>query len=201
MGKRDPRFDAYIEKQADFARPILEHVREVVHAACPDVVETMKWSSPSYEYKGILCGMAAFKQHAVFGFWKHELVVGAMDAKAKEAMGSFGRLQKVSDLPSKAQLTRMVKKAMQLNDEGVKAVRQKTGPRKTYAMHPDFKAALSRNKKARATYDEFSPSHQREYLEWIGEAKGDETRERRIATSVEWLAEGKSRNWKYQRAK
>jgi len=201
MGKRDPRFDAYIKKQADFAQPILNHVREVVHAACPDVVETMKWSSPSYEYKGILCGMAAFKQHAVFGFWKHALVVGEMDAKAKEAMGSFGRLQKVSDLPSKAQLTRMVKKAMALNDKGVKVVNNKRGTRKTYTMHPEFKAALARNKKARATYDGFSPSHQREYLEWIGEAKGDDTRERRIETAIEWLAEGKSRNWKYMRTK
>jgi len=201
MGKRDPRFDAYIEKQAEFARPILTYVRTVVHDACPDVVETMKWSSPSYEYKGILCGMAAFKQHAVFGFWKHELVVGGMDAKAREAMGSFGRLQKVSDLPSKAALKRMVKKAMEVNDQGVKVVRQKTGPRQTYAIHPEFKAALARSKKARANYDGFSPSHQREYLEWIGEAKGDDTRARRIETAIDWLAAGKSRNWKYARAK
>jgi uncharacterized protein YdeI (YjbR/CyaY-like superfamily) len=198
MRTRDPRFDAYIAKSAPFARPILRHLREVVHAACPDVVETLKWSSPSFEYEGILCGMAAFKEHCVFGFWKHELVVGD-DARAREAMGSFGRLTKLADLPSKAVLVRYVKRAMQLNEAGVNIVRAKSRPKSSARMHPAFEAALAKSKKALATFEAFSPSHRREYLEWIAEAKAADTRQRRIATAIEWLAQGKPRNWKYMK--
>ncbi|MBI5364857.1 MAG: YdeI/OmpD-associated family protein [Planctomycetes bacterium] len=196
MGTRDPRIDAYIEKAAPFARPILVHLRAVVHSACPKVVETVKWGSPSFEHAGLLCGMAAFKQHCAFGFWKHDLVVEG-DTKAKEAMGSFGRITSVKDLPSKATLARYVKKAMQLNADGVKVVRKKTVPRRPIPVHPEFAAALARNKKASATLAGFSPSQQRDYLEWIATAKQDATRARRIETAVEWLAQGKPRNWKY----
>ncbi len=196
MGTRDKRIDSYISRQAEFARPILRHLREVVHDACPEVVETLKWSSPSFEYKGLLCGMAAFKKHAVFGFWKHEQVV-ADDAKAKLAMGSFGRLTSLDDLPSKRVLAIYVKKAMKLNDDGVPAMRRKTRPRKVVPMHPDLRRALAKNRKAQATFDAFPPSHQRDYLEWVAEAKGEDTRARRIAQAVEWMAQGKPRNWKY----
>jgi uncharacterized protein YdeI (YjbR/CyaY-like superfamily) len=198
MGTRDPRIDAYIAKAAEFARPILAHLREVVHEACPDVVETMKWSSPSFEYRGLLCGFAAFKAHCAFGFWKHALVVGD-DAKAGEAMGSFGRITSLADLPGKAALRRYIRKAMRLNEEGVKAPREKTRPRKPVRMHADLKRALARNRKAAATFEGMSPSHRREYLEWIAEAKRDETRARRVAQAVEWLAQGKPRNWKYMK--
>ncbi len=198
MGTRDPRIDAYIAKAADFARPILTHLREVVHAGCPDVVETFKWGHPSFEHRGLLAGMAAFKKHATFGFWKHALVVEG-DTRADEAMGSFGRLTALSDLPSKATLVRLVKKAKRLNDEGVKPVRAKSAPKKPIPMHPDLRAALAKKKKALAAFEAFSPSHQREYLEWIAEAKGDDTRKRRIATTIEWLSEGKARNWKYEK--
>lgn len=198
MGQRDPRVDAYIEKAAPFAQPILKQLREVVHSACPEVSETLKWRMPSFEYRGILCGMAAFKAHAVFGFWKHQLVVGD-DAKAQEAMGSFGCLKTTGDLPSKALLSRFVKKAMKLNEEGVKVVRQKTRPKKAVALHPDFVAALKKNAKAKATLDAFPPSCRAEYVEWIADAKKDETRTRRIATAIEWLAKGKRRNWKYEK--
>ncbi len=197
MSKRDPRVDAYIQKRAEFARPILAELRERVHASCPDVVETLKWSHPSFEYKGILCGMAAFKEHAVFGFWKHKLVVGD-DPKANEAMGSFGCLKKLSDLPSKSNFASLVKKAMKLNDDGVKVVRDKTKKKKPIAMHPAFRAALAKNKKALAHFEAFSPSAQREYMEWIQDAKQDATRERRLRDAIEWLSEGKQRNWKYQ---
>src|SRR5262245_2913102 len=189
MGTRDPRVDAYIERAAPFARPILTHLREVVHKACPDVRETLKWRSPSYEYEGILCGMAAFKQHCAFGFWKHELVVGG-DRSAQEAMGSFGRLTKLADLPSRAVLARYVKKAMKLNEDGVKPARAKRASKPAPRMHPALEAALARNARARATYEGFPPGAQREYLEWIAEAKGDDTRARRIAQAVEWLAAG-----------
>jgi len=197
MGTRDKRVDAYIAKQADFAQPILLHLREVVHDACPGVVETLKWSSPSFEYKGLLCGMAAFKQHAVFGFWKHELVVGD-DGKAREAMGSFGCLKTLDDLPSKKALAGYVRKAMKLNDEGIAAPRRKTRPKKPVAMHPDLKKALGKSRKAQATFDAFPPSQKREYVEWVADAKGDDTRARRVAQAVEWMAQGKRRNWKYE---
>jgi uncharacterized protein YdeI (YjbR/CyaY-like superfamily) len=197
MATHDPRIDAYIKKSAEFARPILTHLRAVVHEACPEVVETVKWKSPSFEYKGILCGMAAFKEHCAFGFWKHELVVEGSNGKEREAMGSFGRLTSVSDLPSKAVLKRYIKAAMKLNEDGVKVVRAKTRPKKPVALHPDFKSALAGNAKARAVFEAFSPSAKREYVEWIADAKADATRERRLAQAMEWIAQGKQRNWKY----
>lgn len=200
MVTRDPRIDAYIEKAAPFAQPILKQLRAAVHDACPDVVETLKWSSPSFEYKGILCGMAAFKAHCVFGFWKHKLVFGDIDDKARTAMGSYGRLTSQSELPPKAELKRLIKKAMKLNDDGVKAVRDKTTKKKKApSMPPELEAALRRNKKAREHFASFSPSHQREYMEWIGEAKGEDTRQRRLETALEWIADGKPRHWKYMK--
>jgi uncharacterized protein YdeI (YjbR/CyaY-like superfamily) len=195
MVTRDPRIDAYIEKSAPFAQPILEHLRAVVHEACPDVVETLKWSMPSFEYHGILCGMAAFKQHATFGFWKHALIVEG-DTKAEDAMGSFGRITSIGELPSKTLLKRYVKKAMQLNEDGVAVVREKR-KKQPLAIPPELASALAKNKRARATYESFSPSHKREYDEWIAEAKGEDTKKRRLAQALEWLAEGKPRNWKY----
>ena len=196
MGTRDKRIDVYIAKSAEFARPILIRLREIVHEGCPEVVETVKWSHPSFEYKGIFCGMAAFKQHCAFGFWKHELVVGD-DERFKEAFGSFGRLKSMDDMPTKAMLLRYIKKAKQLNDDGVKAVRAKTKPKKLVPMHPKLKSALTKKKGAMVNFEAFSPSQQREYLEWIAEAKAEDTRDRRIAQAVEWIAEGKLRNWKY----
>lgn len=197
MPTLNPKVDAYIEKQADFAKPILVHLRKVVHETCPNVTETIKWGMPSFEYQGLLCGMAAFKAHATFGFWKHDLVIGA-DAKSREAMGSFGRITSVDQLPSKKQFAAWMKIAMKLNEDGVKTPREKKAPKKPIPLHPKFKVALAKSKKAKETFDNFAPSCQREYLEWISEAKRDETRDKRIATAVEWLAEGKKRNWKYE---
>jgi hypothetical protein len=198
MGQKDKRVDAYIAKSAEFAQPLLEHLRAVVHQGCPEVVETIKWGMPSFEHKGPMCGMAAFKAHATFGFWKHDLVVGG-DPKALEAMGSFGRLQSLADLPSKRVLVGLVRKACKLNDDGIKSARPKHSPKPEPKMHPALKAALATNKRAAATFKAFSPSHKREYLEWIAEAKQEATRERRIAQAIEWMAEGKSRHWKYQK--
>jgi uncharacterized protein YdeI (YjbR/CyaY-like superfamily) len=198
MGSRSAAIDAYIAKSRDFAKPILTHLREVVHEACPDAVETTKWGAPHFEYHGLLCGMAAFKEHCSFGFWKGSLVVGT-DAGDAMSAGQFGRITKVADLPPKTELKRYVKKAMQLNDEGVKSP-----PRRKAVKKPDipvpayFHAALRKNTKARATFEAFSPSHRREYLEWITEAKTEATRDRRVETAIGWLSEGKSRNWKYQ---
>lgn len=198
MGRRDPRVDAYIANSADFAKPVLEHIRAVVHEACPDVQETMKWSVPHFDYKGIMCGMAAFKQHCTFGFWKGSLVLGD-DNKNVDGMGQFGRLQKISDLPSQKILKGYVRKAMELNDEGIRTDRSARSKRPELTVPDYMRAALRRNKKAEAAFDSFSPSHRREYIEWITEAKTEPTREKRLETALEWLAEGKSRNWKYQR--
>lgn len=200
MPARDPRIDAYIARSADFARPILTHIRDVVHSACPDVEETMKWSSPHFMYKGMLAGMASFKAHCAFGFWKGALVTGD-STRGAEAMGSFGRITKISDLPSRTALAGYVKKAMQLNEENVPRPKTKVprSPRKEIAIPADFSNALEKNRKARATFDGFSPSHRREYLEWITEAKQEDTRRRRMAQAIEWLSEGKSRNWKYEK--
>ena len=193
MPKTDPRVDAYIDKAEDFARPILVEIRARVHAACPDCEETMKWSSPSFQYKGMLCGMEAFKAHCMFGFWKAELVVGGSNPHAR-----YRYLKSVADLPGKKQMAALIHKAMALNDQGVvvtRAPREKKAPARVPA---DLVAALQKSKKAQNAFEEFSPSHKREYVEWITEAKRDETRQQRIQTAVKWIAEGKSRNWKYE---
>lgn len=200
MGTRDPRVDAYIAKSAEFARPILTHLREVIHGACPEAEETLKWSSPHFMYQGMLAGMAAFKEHCAFGFWKGALITGPDPEQRSAAMGQFGCIRSVADLPPKRVLAGYVKQAMKLNEEGVKQPRQKSGkPKAVIPVPADLTAALKKNRKAREAFEAFSPSHRREYLEWITEAKSDDTRQRRIATAVEWMAEGKSRNWKYQR--
>jgi uncharacterized protein YdeI (YjbR/CyaY-like superfamily) len=201
MGTRDPRVDAYIAKSADFAKPILTHLREVVHSACADVEETVKWGAPHFVYKGMLAGMASFKQHCAFGFWKGSLVIGEDATAPAEAMGSFGRITNVSDLPPRSTLAGYVKKAAKLNDDGTPRPKSKMPkpPKKTIPMPPDFAAALKKNKKAQTTFEGSSPSHRREYLEWITDAKQQATRTRRMATAIEWLSEGKSLNWKYQR--
>ena len=195
--RRDRRIDAYIAKAEKFAQPILQHLRDVVHEACPGVEEAMKWSSPHFLYKGMLCGMAAFKAHVAFGFWKGALVLGS-DGKDQAAMGQFGRITKLEDLPPDRTLKSLVKKAMKLNEAGEKVPRPLKHPKPPVVAPDDLAAALKRNKKAQATYDRFPASHKREYVDWITEAKRPETRQRRLASTIEWLAQGKSRNWKYE---
>jgi uncharacterized protein YdeI (YjbR/CyaY-like superfamily) len=194
---RDPRIDTYIANAAEFAKPILVHLRDAVHRACPQVEETLKWRMPTFMYHGMLCGMAAFKQHCTFGFWKHELVVGKEMAADEQAMGQFGRVTRLADLPSKKMLTAYIKKAMQLNEAGVKAPRATPKHRPAPRVPEDLGAALKKNRKAATTFAAFSPSNQREYIEWISEAKREETRVKRLETAIQWLAEGKIRNWKY----
>ena len=195
--KTDPRIDAYIARQADFARPILEHLRSVLHEACPDCEETLKWSSPSFMYKGkILAGFAAFKAHATFGYWSGSQVLES-DPDKPSAMGQFGRLTSLDELPPRATLIELTRKAMKLVDEGVKPVRAKT-EKAPFAVPQDMQAAIEAAPAAKATFEAFPPSQQREYVEWVTEAKRDETRAKRLAQSIEWLAEGKRRNWKYE---
>jgi hypothetical protein len=201
MGKRDARIDAYVAKSAEFARPVLEHLRAVVHAACPTVEETVKWGMPFFMHHGVLCSMASFKQHCAFGFWKGSLVIGG-DGKSAEAMGQFGRITKLSELPSRRTLAALVKRAMALNEAGVPSP-ARSKPRRADRPKPpdDFLRALKMNRKARTHYEVFSPSHQREYIEWVEAAKRPETRAQRLARSIEGLSEGKSLNWKYERRK
>lgn len=196
MGRRDSRIDAYIDNAAPFARPILTHLRKVVHAGCPDVEETIKWGSPHFDYKGVMCGMSAFKEHCAFGFWKGSLLKG-LGSKSTEAMGQFGRIRTVDDLPDEKALVRLVKQAAALNDSGIKAPLRKNPPKAPVKTPPDLLAALKKNRRALAAFEAFPPSHRREYIEWITEAKRDETRRRRLETAVSWMAEGKPRNWKY----
>jgi len=198
MGKKDPRIDTYIAKSADFAKPILNHLRKLVHAACPEVEETMKWSFPHFDYKGMMCSMASFKQHCAFGFWKAALILGKDGGKADEAMGHFGRITAVSDLPKDRVLAGYIKEAARLNDSGIKLpARPKPKRKKDLVVPGYFMAALKKNRKALMAFENFSYSHKKEYVEWITEAKGEDTRHRRMQTTLEWLAEGKPRHWKY----
>lgn len=200
MPKKDSRIDDYIASSAEFAKPILTYLREVVHAACPDVEETVKWKMPAFMHNGMLCSMAAFKQHAAFNLWKGGSIVGSDGDRV--AMGQFGRITKVSDLPPKKVLTGYIREVAARNDARAlapKAARtSKPAPRrKPLPIPADLAAALEGNAKARAAFEGFSPSHRREYIEWIVEAKRAETRRRRLAEAVGMLAEGKTRNWKY----
>jgi uncharacterized protein YdeI (YjbR/CyaY-like superfamily) len=201
MGTRDKRIDAYIAKSADFAQPILRELREIVHEGCPAVEETMKWSFPHFMYKGMLCSMASFKEHCAFGFWKAGLIIDGKENKPVDGMGHFGRITSRKDLPAKRVLLGYVKKAVQLNDDGVKnPARPKPQTGKKDLKIPDyFLASLKKNKKALTVFEGFPYSKKKDYVDWVTEAKTEETRERRLATSVEWLSQGKSRNWKYER--
>jgi uncharacterized protein YdeI (YjbR/CyaY-like superfamily) len=202
MGTKDARIDAYIAKAQPFAQPILKKLRTLVHKAVPQVEETMKWSFPHFDYKGeMMCSMAAFKQHAAFGFWKAKLMkeAASLGANQQEAMGHLGRITSLQDLPKDAVLVKWIKEAARLNDAGAKVVRYPAKTRAPLKVPRYIAAALKTSPRASATWAAFSPSHKREYVEWIAEAKTEETRQRRIATALEWLAAGKSRNWKYER--
>lgn len=195
MGARSPEVDAYIGRAPDFARPILEHIRDVVHSACPEAEEALKWSHPTFVHQGILCGMGAFKAHCVFGFWKGGLIEARGGGTVE---GRIGKITTLEDLPPREELQEYVRAAVLLNEKGVKAPR--AAKRKPEIKVPeDLREALSRNAAAAATFEGFSPSQRREYLEWITEAKRSETRSSRIAQAVEWMAEGKPRNWKYMK--
>jgi uncharacterized protein YdeI (YjbR/CyaY-like superfamily) len=191
---RDPRIDDYIARQAAFAQPILTHLREAIHAACPEAEEAIKWSMPAFLYKGKpLAGMAAFKEHATLNFWRGAELV----ERRPGAMGQFGRLTAIADLPSPEELEALIRQAMALTDAGTRPARPKSAKPEP-APPADLLDALAGNDVARGTFAGFPPSCRREYIEWVVEAKRPETRARRIAQAVEWLAEGKKRNWKYE---
>ncbi|MDO6435564.1 YdeI/OmpD-associated family protein [Flavitalea sp. BT771] len=199
----DARIDAYIIRSADFARPILEHIRKLVHKAWPGVEETIKWGMPFFQNNGsILCNMAAFKAHCAFGLWNASLLKdpeGILQLKEKNAMGHLDRITSKKDLPSDKIMIAYIREAAELNEKGIKKTKPKAAPKKEPPIPAALTTALKKNKKALAAFEAFSPSHRREYIEWIAEAKTEATREKRIATAMEWLTEGKSLRWKYQK--
>jgi uncharacterized protein YdeI (YjbR/CyaY-like superfamily) len=195
---RDPRVDAYIAKAPTFARPILEHVRARVHGAAPQAVETLKWSAPAFTIDGkILLIMASFKAHMAINFWRGQELRGA--AASRDAMGQFGKLTSVDDLPPNAEFERLIREAAALAKTAPAPRKTKHAPKPAPEMHPELAAALDKHRTAKENFKAFSPSAQRDYLEWIAEAKQDATRAKRIATAVEWIGEGKKRHWKYEK--
>jgi uncharacterized protein YdeI (YjbR/CyaY-like superfamily) len=194
MPTKDPRVDAYISRAQPFARPILKHLRKRVHKGCPHCQESIKWQMPFFDYKGPICFMAAFKEHATFGFWKGRLLFGK---EHKGAMGHFGRLTSVNDLPDDKKLIVYLRKAVELNERGVQRSRPKPNVKRKLTVPSDLKSALAKNSRAKKTFENFSYSRRKEYVEWITDAKRDETRQKRLKMAIQWLAEGKPQNWKY----
>jgi uncharacterized protein YdeI (YjbR/CyaY-like superfamily) len=202
--KPDSRIDAYIAQAPEFARPVLSHLRRLVHQACPKAEETIKWSHPAFLQDGkILCLFAAFKAHCTFGFWHQGMtaVIARDGGKAEAAMGQFGRITGLADLPDDRTLVGYLKQAALLNESG-KPARPRPVTKSKAKPEPkvpaDLAALLAQNSPAADTFAKFSPSHRREYLEWITEAKREETRQKRLATTIQWLTEGKKRNWQYE---
>ncbi|MFI5452123.1 YdeI family protein [Pedobacter sp. UC225_61] len=198
MKQYDERVDAYIAKAAPFAQPILIHLRNTIHQASPLINETIKWGFPHFDYKGTVCSMASFKAHCAFGFWKSSLMKDPYQIFEKDAMGTMGRVEKMEDIPETKILTEYILEALKLNEEGTK-VKKVVTPKAEIAIPSDFASVLNENPRAKQQFENFSPSHRREYLEWITTAKAEATRIKRMSTTIEWLNEGKSLNWKYQR--
>jgi uncharacterized protein YdeI (YjbR/CyaY-like superfamily) len=200
MPTADARFDAYIAKAPEYSRPILAELRAIVQDACPEAEETTKWSMPTFVYAGaIMCGLAAFKEHTRLHFWQHTLIAEQSSDADRAVLDKLQDLSSTKDIPSKAAIARLIKRAMKLNESGVKMQRAPSKNKKEISMPPALAAALEKDKRARAQWSAFSPSKQKEYMEWIGDAKSDDTRDRRLAQALEWIAEGKGRNWKYEK--
>ncbi len=203
MRNKDKKVDAYIAKSAEFAKPILIHLRELVHKACPDVEEKMKWSFPNFDYKGVMCSVAAFKQHCAFGFWKASLMHDPdkiLTVTDRNSMGHFDRITSLKDLPSDKILLAYIKQAAEHNEMGIKRPVKVTPKGSKTIETPDYLAkALKKNKTARDVFENFAYSHRKEYIQWMDEAKTGETRDKRIAQAIEWISEGKGRNWKYEK--
>jgi hypothetical protein len=195
VGEQNPQVTAYIANAAPFARPIFERLRRLFHEACPAIEEKLKWNCPSFEYKGMVGGFAGFKQHVNFGFWRQDLLPD-LQGIFKGSGPMANKLTDVSELPPDGVLLSYIKAAVALNEKGAPP-RKKGKPKPALRTPPYFLAALKKNKKALATFESFPPSHKREYVEWIVEAKQEETRKKRMAQALEWMAKGKPRNWKY----
>ncbi len=204
MPSHNKSIDAYIAKSADFAKPILNHLRELVHSACPDAEEKIKWGMPHFDYKGeMMCGMAAFKQHCAFGFWKASIMKDPIlreTAQSEVAMGHLGKVTSLKDLPSDKKITAWIKEAMALNDNGIKLPPKAKPVQPKEITAPDyFVKAIAKNKSAQKVWNTFPPGKRKDYITWLTEAKTEDTRNKRMQTAIEWIAEGKGRNWKYEK--
>lgn len=202
MGIYLKAIDDYIAKAQPFAKPILSHLRELIHEVCPEVEEKMKWSMPHFDYKGeMMCSMASFKQHAAFSFWKAALMTDktlAQKAASQEAMGHLGKISSLKDLPTDKKLKAWIEEAMRLNDEGLKLpATKKIKPQTEIKTPPYFMKALKANKKAWDQFQHFTPGKKKEYIEWLESAKTEATRDKNLAIAVQWISEGKIKNWKY----
>jgi uncharacterized protein YdeI (YjbR/CyaY-like superfamily) len=204
MRKYNPLVDEYIEKSQDFAKPILNYIREIVHECYPEIEEAIKWKFPTFMYKGkILCSMVSFKQYCSMGFWLHDEMQTIKNLETdveKTNMFSLGKITKLDDLPSAPQLKKIILEAMELTDMGVKL--KKAAPLSTAIEIPEyFKNSLNQNKKALEVFEKASPSFRKEYINWIVDAKTETTRNKRMEQALEWIVEGKGRNWKYEKKK
>jgi uncharacterized protein YdeI (YjbR/CyaY-like superfamily) len=200
MAKKDPRVDAYIAKAQPFAQPILKHLRKLIHQTCPDAQETIKWSFASFDYKGPFVSMASFKQHCAFGFWKAALMKNGkkLEESQENSMGHLGKITSMKDLPSDKIIIGYLKEAMKLNETGAKLPPRKKITESTALPVPSYlKTALGKHKKAKEQWDNFTPGKKKEYITWLTEAKTEETRNKRMEQALEWISEGKIRNWKY----
>jgi len=199
----DPRVDAYIEKAAPFAQPVLKHIRKLMHLACPRATESVKWGMPFFVQQGvILANMAAFKQHCAFGFWGSEMkkALATAGLQSSQAMGSLGRITGMQDLPSEKMLLSHMRRAGELVESGERKKsidRPKKTVKRPVRIPAELAAALKKNKLAAKAFEGFSRSCRREYAEWIAEAKRPETREKRLVQAITWMAQGKTRHWKY----
>lgn len=197
---KNKEVSSYIDNSTEFSKPVLKHLRKIILETCPEAEEKIKWSFPHFDYKGeMMCSMAAFKQHCAFGFWKASLMKDSQILFAeygKTAMGHFGQIRSIKDLPSDKILKASIREAMKLNEDGVKISKPKPVKKKEAIVPDYFLKALKKNKNALKAFQNFSPSHRREYIEWITEARTEITRNKRIETALEWMSEGKSRNWK-----
>jgi uncharacterized protein YdeI (YjbR/CyaY-like superfamily) len=202
MEKFDNRVDLYIDNAAGFAQPILNHLRMLVHEACPEIIETIKWGFPHFDYKGTVCSMAAFKNHCSFGFWKASLLPDLHHLTGEDkphSMGHLGKLESVEDLPGDDVLITYIQNAVILNKEGVKVPKKVAAPKIALQVPDDFVERLIVVPVAGINFEKFSYSQKKDYLEWFSEAKTEATRNKRMDTALEWITEGKSRNWKYER--
>ncbi|HEX6930335.1 MAG TPA: YdeI/OmpD-associated family protein [Gammaproteobacteria bacterium] len=195
MPKLDKRVDAYIQKSPEFARPVLKKLRATWHKACPDIEETIKWGVPYFTRNGLVGGIAAFKSHVAVAFWKAKQLKDPAGILKEGATLSACRIHGLDDMPREQDLVACIREAVALNEAG--KGRRERKPVKVPPLPADFADAMRRDRRAVATFENFPPSEQREYVEWITEANQAATRARRITQAVEWLAEGKRRHWKY----
>lgn len=197
----NPIVTDYINNVEPFAKPIVKKLRAIFLKADKRLVENVKWGLPSYEYKGIVGGFASFKNHVAWGLWKSSLLKDPKGAigLARASIMSAGKLSSVKDLPKEQHLIDLIKQAVELNERGIKLKKPKAKKKPEAKVPGDLRQALDRNEKAAEVFENFSPSCRREYIEWITEAKTEETREKRLLQAIEWMAEGKRRNWKYER--